>query len=144
MKFILSLMAILFLATPMAAQEDWKNLITKSGAGTFEIEGAEKVDPEQALALLNEGVQFIDVRRATQFSMTHIPDAINLDVNGALTEESLSSHVGKDQKVVFYCSDAGCYRSANASAMAISWGYSDVVYYADGWSAWIANNYPRD
>lgn len=144
MKFILFLLTILFFATPMAAQEDWKALITKTGAGTFEIDGAQTIDMEKALRCLNGGVQFVDVRRATQFSIAHIPGAVNLDVNGDLTEESLSNHVDKDQKVVFYCSDAQCFRSANASAMAVTWGYTDVLYYADGWSKWIANDYPRN
>lgn len=143
MKYIISLLALLFLTPPLMAQEIWKSLITETD-GTFEIKGAKTVSPDQALALLNEGVQFIDVRRATQFSTSHIPGAINLDVNGVLTEESLSKHINRDQPVAFYCSDVGCYRSVNASAMAISWGYKDVIYYAEGWSKWLANGYPRD
>jgi adenylate cyclase len=131
-------------ALPATSGSHFTSLITETSTGEFEIEGAEKVDSAQAFQLLQDGVAFVDVRREIQFKLAHVPNAINLEVNTMLTEQSLGEHVAKDQKVVFYCSDKKCYRSATASAMALSWGYTDVVYYAEGWSVWTARGYPRN
>ncbi len=143
MKFALSVFLVLLMPVNAFAQDDWKGLISQTDAG-FNVDGADKVDAPQALELMEAGETFVDVRRSTQYNLAHIPGAINLDVNSALNEQSLSEHATKEQIVVFYCSDAGCDRSVRASAMAVSWGYENVVYYADGWSAWIASDYPRN
>ena len=143
MKVVFAIVFALLASNSVVAQDDWKGLITRTETG-FSVEGAEKVDAPHALELLEADETFVDVRRSTQYKLAHIPGAINLDVNTALDEQSLSEHVTKDQTVVFYCSDAGCDRSARASAMAVSWGYENVVYFADGWSTWIANDYPRN
>ncbi len=131
-------------AMPAKAESHFNNLITKTSTQEFEIEGTEKIDSAQALQLQQDGVAFVDVRREIQYKLAHVPGAINLEVNTMLTEQSLGEHVTKDQKVVFYCSDKTCYRSAKASAMAVSWGYTDVVYYAEGWAYWTARGYPRN
>ena len=143
MKIPISVLFLLLMSLGAAAQEDWKALITKTGT-EYSVEGAEKVDAPRALELMEAGETFVDVRRSIQFNLAHIPGAINLDINSALNQQSLSEHVAKDQMVVFYCSDFGCDRSARASAMAVSWGYESVVYFAGGWSTWIAKNYPRN
>lgn len=124
-------------------QDAWQSLVKETSTG-FDVEGAQKVDAEAALELLEGGAIFVDVRRSIQFNLSHIAGAVNLDVNYYLTEENLLAHAEKDQKVVFYCSDVGCYRSANASAMALAWGFTDVVYYANGWSSWLSKDYPRE
>lgn len=143
MRIVISVFFMLLMSISAIAQDDWKALITQTESG-FNVEGADKVDAAQAFELMESGVTFVDVRRSTQYSLAHIPGAANLDVNMALNQQSLSEHAVKNETIVFYCSDAGCDRSVRASAMAISWGYENVVYFADGWSAWIANNYPRD
>lgn len=143
MRHVFALVIVIAAAFAAQAQEAWQSLLSESESG-FVIEGARKVDAPQALELMQAGATFVDVRRSTQYSLAHIPGAINLDVNSALTEQSLAEHATKDQILVFYCSDVGCDRSARASAMAVSWGYTDVIYYAQGWSVWIANDYPRD
>lgn len=140
--FVFFVMSVAVL--PATSGSHFNSLITESSTGEFEVDGAEKIDSAQAFQLLEDGVAFVDVRREIQFNLAHIPDAINLEVNTMLTEQALAEHISKDQKVVFYCSDKTCYRSARASAMALSWGYTDVVYYAEGWVFWTARGYPRD
>ena len=87
---------------------------------------------------------FIDVKRHIQYTVAHIPGAINLELNSEFTEEALAQHVSKAQAVVFNCSDPKCYRSAHASAKARSWGYSKAMYFSGGWSVWLKNGYERN
>lgn len=148
MKFLFPIIAILFCisTSEIHAQstQDYMTLVTKKENGEFDVIGAAKVDPQGAFELFEEGAVFVDVRRAIQYKASHIKGAISLDVNSKLTEESLGKVATKDQKVVFYCSDPKCYRSAHASAKAIVWGYTAVAYFASGWSHWLAADYPRE
>jgi rhodanese-related sulfurtransferase len=141
-KFLIISLAALFLITIVPAVShaqdtlDFLSLVAKNEAGEFEIKGAQKIGYKEALELQEQGILFVDVRRSTQYNFKHIPGAINLDLKSAFTEENLAKHAAKDQKTVLYCSDVQCYRSAHASANAITWGYSNVVYFAGGWSTW--------
>ena len=127
-----------------AQTENFLDLVTKTEAEKFEVEGAVTIDHFLAKRYLEKGHTFIDVRRDVQFSVGHIPGAVSLELKTAFTKESLAKHASKDDCIIFYCSDAQCYRSAHASAMAISWGYENVAYFAGGWSSWNAQGYPRE
>jgi rhodanese-related sulfurtransferase len=145
--FSVVLVQITFAALSMAhaqSDTDFMQLVHKTDSGTFEIEGAVSANPEQAAELLEAGVPFVDVRREIQFKTGHIPGAISIELKTQFTEERLNGEFPKDQQLVFYCSDAACYRSAHASTKAITWGYTDVVYFADGWSKWLAQGYPTE
>lgn len=123
---------------------NYRDLVTKTDSGEFEVEGAMTIGHEEALEFLNKGSVFVDARRTVQYNAGHIPGAINLELNSKMTEENLSEVASKDECIVFYCSDKWCHRSANASAMAISWGYTKVAYFADGWLKWDVQKYPRE
>jgi PQQ-dependent catabolism-associated CXXCW motif protein len=69
---------------------------------------------------------------------------------GALTPEmetyfqrSLAVLTGGDtsRDMVFYCM-ANCWMSWNAAKRAISWGYSNVIWYPEGADGWEAAHYP--
>ena len=109
----------------------YRDLVTKS-AGTFSVEGAIKIDASEAQALHNRGVVFIDVR-GKSFNFGHIPGAIHLKFIGQLTRESLAAVTEPDDEVVFYCGGPDCQLSANASAKALTWGYTRVFYFAGGY-----------
>ncbi len=123
---------------------NFKDLVTKTDSSEYEVDGALKIDHEKALEFLNKGSVFVDARRTVQYNAGHIPGAINLELNSKMTEENLAELASKNECVVFYCSDRQCYRSAHASAMAISWGYTKVAYFADGWLQWDVQKYPRE
>lgn len=46
----------------------------------------------------------------------------------------------KTASVVFYCT-ADCWQSWNAARRAISWGYSNVLWYAEGIDGWLENGF---
>lgn len=147
----ISIMAMLAVATMWAppigdasaqSETNYTSLMSKNAQSEFDVRDARKIDHAEARELLEAGAAFVDVRRTLQYKLGHIPGAIGLELTAAFTAESLAEHVGKDETVVFYCSDAKCYRSAQASAKAVTWGYSKVVYFAGGWSTWLANGHP--
>ncbi len=141
-KLLISVLAVFAILsfTPfiLIAKEkpDYKSLVTKNERSEFDVKGALKIDHVKARELHKKGVVFVDVRRKVQYKLAHIPGAINLELHSMLTEANLAKHVAKDEMVVFYCSDHKCYRSAHASAKAITWGYTKVVYFAGGWTFW--------
>lgn len=143
-KFLAVATSLLLFSTAGLAQDEWTSLVHKNEAAEFDVEGARKVDHSKALNLLENGAAFVDVRRDIQYRTGHIPGAVGLELKSALTEDSLLIRFTKDQQIVFYCSDKQCYRSAHASAMALSWGFTDVAYFAGGWTAWIGHDYPRN
>ncbi|MHA1189325.1 MAG: rhodanese-like domain-containing protein [Alphaproteobacteria bacterium] len=122
---------------------EFASLVSKNDAGEFDVEGATKIDADRAFELHGEGVVFVDVRSTWQYDLDHISGAIGLRLKSQLTEESLAENATVDQMVVFYCSDTQCYRSAHASAKAVTWGYSNVSYFAGGWSSWVAEGFDK-
>ena len=106
------------------------------------IEGATTVTPEDAIALFDAGVPFIDTRKTSDFDAGRVPGAIHLDVTSALTQESLAEVVGLNDPVVFYCNGHTCLRSANATKMALEWGYTEVYFMRDGYPAWETAGFP--
>ncbi len=128
-------------ATAEAADVNFRDLVSRSG-GTFDVEGAVKIEAEGAKALFDRGVVFVDARSAGYYSRGHIPKAINLYTDTNLTKETLSELVGLDEEVVFYCDGEGCPLSAYACAKALVWGYTKIFYFAKGYPAWKKADYP--
>lgn len=119
----------------------FSDLVSRSD-GTFDVEGAVKVDAAGAKALFDRGAIFIDSRGSGPFSRGHIKNAINLHTNTKLTEASLAAHADPGADVVFYCGGEDCPLSANACAKALVWGYQKVYYFAGGYPAWKNAGYP--
>lgn len=101
-----------------------------------QVEGAVTVSTLRAKALMNQGVTFIDVRRAVDYQSSHIQWAIHLDLKLDLTQDALLAVVKKNQPVVFYCNGDMCQRSAIASEKAVAWGWTKVFYYRGGFPDW--------
>jgi adenylate cyclase len=107
-----------------------------------EIPGATTVDAAGAKTMFNRGVPFVDVRADSDRSLGHIPGDIHLNLDDAFGEESLAAVVGKDQEVVIYCMGPRCLRSSQACAKAVSWGFTRVFYFREGFPAWKAAGHP--
>jgi adenylate cyclase len=120
---------------------DYSQLMSERD-GEYDVKGAIKIDAKTAKALHERGVVFADVRAASMFPLEHIPGAANLDVNTALSSESLSRLVGKNDEVVFSCYGKHCPYSTVACAKAVTWGFTRVYYFAGGFPAWKAAGYP--
>ena len=106
------------------------------------VEGAITTSVEQAKALFDEGVTFIDVRNIRLHTRKHIPGAHHLDLKYAYSEEALAAIAKRDQPIVIYCSGVKCSRSYKASTSAVSWGFTRVHYFRGGIVAWKNAGYP--
>lgn len=106
------------------------------------VTGATTVNVNEAKAMFDKGVAFIDVRNSKDWGAGRIPGAIHLDVKSAFNEKALQKVVKKDEEVVMYCNGPSCLRSSEASVMAVQWGFKKVRYFRDGFPAWKAAGLP--
>ena len=79
---------------------------------------------------------------AFQPDIGHIPGAAHVELKEVFSEAALSRVVGKGAEVVIHCEGPKCLRSSKASAKAVSWGFTKVYYFRDGFPAWRAAGYP--
>ncbi len=103
------------------------------------IDGAATVDAEGVIALITDRADLVilDNRREGDYAAGHIEGALRLLDDDITGPEVLAGVVpGTDTPVLFYCNGLSCGRAANAVAMAVGWGYSDVHYYALGMEEW--------
>jgi TolB-like protein/class 3 adenylate cyclase/Flp pilus assembly protein TadD/rhodanese-related sulfurtransferase len=127
-------------------QVDWMALvISKGDAGWYDVDGATTIDVETAKAMHNRGVPFVTVD--SRWIAEHIPGAYSMELDtGEFNNVRLSEIVNKDREVVIYRGGGvvgGRDRdAANASAMAVNWGFEKVYYFADGMDAWRNAGYP--
>lgn len=126
-RYLLPSLAILFIGGSALAADEV----------TERVDGAITIDTGTAKSLHDQGLTFIDVRRVEDFNNGHISGSKNLPVSGErFTQENLIGLVKKDHGVVFYCNGIHCKGSSIASERAVSWGWSQVHYYREGWPEW--------
>ena len=106
------------------------------------VGGAVTVDAKQAKSLFDRGVVFVDVRNDKDYTAGRIPDAVHIELKKAFNKDSLGKHAKPTDVVVFYCNGHSCLRSSRAAEQAVSWGYSRVHYFRDGFPAWKSAGYP--
>ena len=123
--------------------ESWRHLLSRE-VGRYVAKGAKRIDTQTAKALHDRDVVFIDVRSDKNWVREdHIPGAIHLGLS-KFNRVSLSAIVAKDREIVIYCADptSYCILSAEASAKAISWGFTSVYFFAEGMNGWRRAGFP--
>ena len=134
MKKILSMLVLAitaFVAAPVMAADS-----------PMTVAGATTVDTAKAKELFDAEALFVDVRKDADWDAGRVPGAEHLDIKSALTADSLAGAAAKDEAIVMYCNGHSCLRSSAASALAVSWGFTKVYYFRDGFPAWKAAGYP--
>lgn len=121
-----ALLALVAMFNPALAAEE----------APLSVDGATTISIDEGATLFDEGVLFVDVRKASDWDAGRVPGSVNLYANEALTEDALMAEAGKDEKVVFYCNGQKCGLSAKSCAKAVSWGYTQVYYLRDGFPGW--------
>lgn len=106
------------------------------------VPGATTVSAAEAKALFDQGVLFVDVRSDKDWNAGRIPGAVHLELKHVLSEAKLAAEAAKDEKIVIYCNGESCMRSSEASAEAVSWGFTSIQYFRDGFPAWKSAGYP--
>ena len=108
------------------------------------IEGAQKIDAEKLIRLVNQGEAriIIDSRISSDRKLGYIPGSISLPDTGTSCESLARIIPQKSDPVVFYCNGPKCRRSDNAVIIAADCGYTNIYWFRGGIEAWRANNYP--
>jgi len=110
--------------------------ITPTQLATFEkgnLETYTPIDKETVKAKLEEDVQVVDVRGASEFNQGHIEGAANLFV-GKLPQNL--DKVAKDKPVIIHCQAGG--RAAIAYSILKANGFDNILNYSGGWNDWVA------
>ncbi len=136
MRYILSIAALVFNMVVIQAYA--------GGVSPEKVNGATTIDTLQAKSLFDKGALFVDSRKNSDWDAGRIPDAVHLELKTNFTAESLASEASKGEAIVCYCNGHKCMRSSSCSAQAVTWGYSKVYYYRDGFPAWKAAGYPTE
>jgi TolB-like protein/rhodanese-related sulfurtransferase len=128
---------------PTQSQEDFDyRLLMSRDAEILSVKGVATIDVDTAKELWEGGATFVDVRDRLAFDAGRVPGAIHLDLHVDFNEERLSELVDRKEKVVLSCWGENCPYAAHACAMAVTWRYTQVNYFAGGFQAWSAAGYP--
>jgi rhodanese-related sulfurtransferase len=136
-RLILSLTAALALlpASAVLAQSELVENTVES------VAGATTVDSAAAKQLFDQGAIFVDLRKSNAWDAGRVPGAKHIDMP-QFSQETLEKAAKKTDPVVFYCSGVKCPRSSAACEKALSWGYSKVYYYREGFPGWQKAGHP--
>jgi rhodanese-related sulfurtransferase len=138
-KLFLRLFMALGLVAAMSVQAQDQHLVD---ASPLSVPGTTAINSAQAKALFDKGAIFIDVRTKRAFDASRIPDAILLDLEAGFSREALAKVAKPNDEVIFYCQGEKCKRTAEASKLAVSWGYTRIYYYREGFPGWKSAGYP--
>jgi TolB-like protein/tetratricopeptide (TPR) repeat protein len=126
---------------PAQGDLDYRLLMSRDNE-ILSVRGAPTIELETAREMWEQGAIFIDVRDRIAFNAGHLPGAIHFDLHVDFTDERLSEVVGRNEEVVISCWGRNCPYAAHACAMALTWGFNKVYYFAGGFPAWLVAGYP--
>ncbi|CAM9201774.1 unnamed protein product [Chrysoparadoxa australica] len=116
----------------------------------FQLKAAKLVTPSEALAIVEKGGAYLDVRTETEYKSGHPLPSVNApiyveDEQGMLIGNpvflpTVEALFGKDETLVVGCL-AGP-RSTAACEMLEGAGYTDLVNVKGGWKAWAWEGLP--
>ncbi len=92
------------------------------------------IDNAQAQKLIQQKNCFIiDVRTPQEYAQGHLPNAVNIDINGNNFSESISK-LDKNKPYIVYC--AAGVRSTNASNQMKDKGFTNIYNLKSGFNNW--------
>jgi rhodanese-related sulfurtransferase len=86
---------------------------------------------------------FLDARDAGEFEAGHIPGAIRMTREDALSQpERVKALPVNGRPIVAYCDGGACEASLELAQALIDAGYRKVLVYREGFPVWAASGYP--
>jgi rhodanese-related sulfurtransferase len=110
----------------------------------MQIKGAKTIEAAQIVDLIGKtpNLIIIDARIPEEYKEASIQGAVNI-VNTDVTPATMAKAVpSKSTPVLIYCNGLKCGRAADAVTKAVSFGYTDIYYYALGMTEWKEKNMP--
>lgn len=89
--------------------------------------------------LRSRSAVLIDARPEFQYTLAHLPEAINIPYDSVNLVNLIDEYSLKNQNLVVYCSSAHCNTAALLSERLLNLGCGKVRIYAGGWEDWVSN-----
>ncbi|HEU5163005.1 MAG TPA: rhodanese-like domain-containing protein, partial [Thermoanaerobaculia bacterium] len=107
---------------------------------------SEEISPDQAIALWQLKVPFLDARRSDVFRQGHIAGARSFpvwesDIDARVTAFYEEGH-DQEKPVVVYCSGGACEDSHMLAQKLWGLGFNNVLIYTEGWPDWTRRGLP--
>lgn len=117
------------------------------------LSGAKAVNADDVAKAQAGGAVVIDTRVAAEYADGHIKGAINVpyreksakaaDFDASVDEFNIAKLPGdKAAAIVIYCNGPECWKSYKGSTAAIKAGYTNVLWYREGFPDWKSKNKP--
>ena len=119
------------------------------------LAGAKLVAADDVVKAQSSGAVVIDSRVASEYAEGHIKDAVNVPYREK-SEKAVNFDASQDEfnlaklpadkaaAIVIYCNGPECWKSFKASTVAIKGGYTNILWYRDGFPQWKSNGLPAE
>jgi rhodanese-related sulfurtransferase len=118
-----------------------------------DLTGAKVVTANDVVKLEASGAVVVDARVASEYADGHIKGAVNIpyrekskkavDFDATVDEFKVSKlPPDKAAPIVIYCNGPDCWKSFKASTTAIKAGYTNVLWYREGFPDWKSKGLP--
>ncbi len=86
---------------------------------------------------------FLDAREADEYEAGHVPGAIHVPFDTAVTDPALLESLPVEGRpIIVYCGGGACEVSINLAWELIGVGHGPVTYFQGGYPDWVAAGYP--
>lgn len=90
-----------------------------------------------------DGALIIDARDPDEFLEGHVPGAINLPFDSAVTDPALLQSLPVEGRpIIVYCGGGTCEVSITLAWELLGVGHSRVTYFPGGYPEWVENGFP--
>ncbi len=105
-----------------------------------------EISSDQAAALWNLKVPFLDARRSDAYRQGHVLGARSFPVWESDIDQRVAAFYEEgypgDRPIVVYCTGGACEDSHMLAQKLWGLGYDNVLVYADGWPDWVRRGLP--
>ncbi len=127
----------------------WVNrvpFITPSKAEIYAQKNIPSLSLKEARAKLDQGKSlFLDARKADDYNIRHIKDALNLPVtNFELYYPKMKKLLPKNKEIIVYCEGESCGASLHLAEELIGLNYTNIQVFLGGWVEWKKAGYPEE
>jgi len=119
------------------------------------LAGVKLVAADDVVKAQSAGAVVVDTRVASEYAEGHIKGALNIPYREK-SAKAVSFDAGQDEfnlaklpadkgmAVVMYCNGPECWKSFKASSAALKGGYTNVLWYRDGFPQWKSKGLPAE
>jgi len=119
------------------------------------LPGAKLVAAEDVVKAAAGGAMLLDARVAAEYADGHIKGAVNVpyreksdkvvNFDASQDEFNLSKlPADKSAAIVVYCNGPECWKSFKASTLAMKAGYTNILWYREGYPNWKSKGMPTE